>query len=139
MNAEMNVRNLWKWGNKMARKSRYLEEKEREEGAGAVWRAALYIRLSREDGDKEESDSVANQRTLLTKFIEERPEMELSGYYIDDGWSGTNFDRPDFMRMMEDIRAKKVNCVIVKDDCVIIEPTQKDLENQGFVAGSICF
>ena len=78
MNAEMNVRHLWKWGNKMARKSRYLEEKEREEGAGAVWRAALYIRLSREDGDKEESDSVANQRTLLTKFIEERPEMELS-------------------------------------------------------------
>lgn len=115
MDAEMNVRHLWKWGNKMARKSRYLEEKEREEGAGAVWRAALYIRLSREDGDKEESDSVANQRTLLTKFIEERPEMELSGYYIDDGWSGTNFDRPDFMRMMEDIRAKKVNCVIVKD------------------------
>ena len=41
--------------------------------------------------------------------------------------------------MMDDVEAGKVNCIVTKDDCVIIEPTQKDLENQGFVAGSICF
>lgn len=97
----------------MARRSRYLETKV--EGVGSVWRAALYIRLSREDGDKEESDSVANQRAFLKNFIDEQLDMEFVGYYIDDGWSGTNFERPDFLRMMEDIRVKKVNCVIVKD------------------------
>ena len=49
------------------------------------------------------------------------------------------FQRPGFQAMLADIEAGKVGTVIVKDDCVIIEPTQKDLENQGFVAGSICF
>ena len=97
----------------MARKSKYTHEIPK--GADAVWRAALYIRLSREDGDKEESDSVSNQRVLLHSYIQEKPEIELVDYYIDDGWSGTSFQRPDFQRMMEDIRRKRVNCVIVKD------------------------
>ena len=59
--------------------------------------------------------------------------------YTDDGYSGANFQRPGFQAMLADIEAGKVGTVIVKDGCVIIEPTQKDLENQGFVAGSICF
>ena len=98
----------------MARKSRYVET-VREKETNTIWCAALYIRLSREDGDKEESDSVANQRKLLMNFMDEHPDVEFGGLYIDDGWSGTNFNRPDFVRMMEDIRSKKVNCVIVKD------------------------
>lgn len=97
----------------MARKSRYLEVKS--ERTHVIWHAALYIRLSREDGDKEESDSVSNQRTLLKNFIDDQLDMEFGGYYIDDGWSGTNFERPDFLRMMGDVKAKKINCVIVKD------------------------
>ena len=96
----------------MARKSRYVET-VREKETNTIWCAALYIRLSREDGDKEESDSVANQRKLLMNFMDEHPDVEFGGLYIDDGWSGTNFNRPDFVRMMEDIRSKKVNCVIV--------------------------
>lgn len=102
-------------------------------------RAAAYLRLSIEDGDKAESNSIGNQRELIRDFVAERPELHLVGEYADDGYTGTNFERPGFTQMMEDIKSGKINCIIVKDDCVIIEPTQKDLENQGFVAGSICF
>ena len=80
-----------------------------------VYRAALYIRLSKDDGDKAESDSVLNQKKILTRYVEEHPDIEIADYYIDDGWSGTSFDRPGFIRMMEDVDSKKVDCIIVKD------------------------
>lgn len=80
-----------------------------------TYRAALYIRLSRDDGDKPESDSVVNQKKLLTHFVEKQPDIELGEIYVDDGFSGANFNRPDFQRMMADLYAGKVNCVIVKD------------------------
>lgn len=80
-----------------------------------LWRAALYIRLSKEDGDKGESNSVTSQREILKEYLKLHPDIELYDFYVDDGWSGTNFDRPDFTRMMEDIYAGNVNCVIVKD------------------------
>lgn len=79
------------------------------------FQVAAYIRLSREDGDKIESDSVANQRLLLHEFICRREELKLIDTYVDDGWSGTNFKRPSFCRMIEDIEKGKINCVIVKD------------------------
>ena len=80
-----------------------------------IWQAALYVRLSREDGDKEESDSVSNQKALLHQFVELEADIEVSDVYVDDGWSGTNFERPEFNRMMSDIKAGKIECVIVKD------------------------
>lgn len=80
-----------------------------------VWNTAGYLRLSREDGDKAESDSIANQRKLLEQYIEAHPELRLTGYYQDDGYTGTNFDRPAFRSMEEDIRGGRVNCVLVKD------------------------
>lgn len=80
-----------------------------------TYRAALYIRLSREDGDKAESDSVINQKRLLTHFAQAQPDIESYQYYVDDGWSGANFDRPDFTRMMADVYAQNIDCVIVKD------------------------
>ena len=82
-----------------------------------VWRAALYIRLSREDEDntKIESNSVTSQREFLGEFLKQHPDIELYDYYVDDGWSGTNFNRPDFQRMMADVYAKRVDCVIVND------------------------
>lgn len=83
--------------------------------APAIWRAALYMRLSREDGDKPESDSIANQRALLESFAAQQPDMQVVGQYSDDGYTGTNFQRPDFQRMIADIGAGKINCVIVKD------------------------
>ena len=80
-----------------------------------TYRAALYIRLSKEDGDKTESDSVVNQKKILTSFVNAQPDIELSEYYVDDGWSGASFNRPDFTRMMADVYAQRINCVIVKD------------------------
>ncbi len=79
------------------------------------FRTALYIRLSREDGDKIESDSVTNQRNLLTNYANEKADYKIIDTYIDEGYTGTNFDRPAFNRMLEDIKTGKVNCVIVKD------------------------
>lgn len=84
-------------------------------GKEKIWQAALYVRLSREDGDKEESDSVVNQKDLLQQFVSLEPDIMVHEIYMDDGWSGTNFERPDFIRMMNDIKEKKVDCVIVKD------------------------
>lgn len=103
------------------------------------YQATAYIRLSYTDDRSSESDSVTNQRKLIENFIERNPDIQIVSEKIDDGYSGIIFDRPAFKEMMQDITDGKINCVIVKDDCVIIEPTQKDLENQGFVAGSICF
>ena len=80
-----------------------------------TYNAALYIRLSREDGDKPESDSVTNQKRILESFVCSQPDIELSDCYVDDGYSGATFDRPAFLRMMADVYAGKVNCVIVKD------------------------
>lgn len=79
------------------------------------YHAAMYIRLSKEDGDKIESDSVSNQRDLIRAFIEQQEDIILYSERIDDGYSGVNFNRPAFLAMMEEIREKKVNCVIVKD------------------------
>ena len=78
-------------------------------------KAALYIRLSKDDGDKAESDSVINQKKFLSGFVESQPDIEFAGYYVDDGWSGASFERPDFMRMMSDVYARRIDCVIVKD------------------------
>ena len=78
------------------------------------YRAALYIRLSKEDESEGPSQSVTNQRSLLDEFVKLH-HILVYDTYIDDGWSGTNFDRPDFLRMIGDIEAKKVNMVITKD------------------------
>ena len=99
--------------------------------------AAMYLRLSRDDNDvaaacggkkeipsgytfmpfgrKKESNSIGNQRELIRAYIHEQQDMELYDIYVDDGFSGSNFDRPEFKRMISDIEAGKVNCVIVKD------------------------
>lgn len=80
-----------------------------------TWNTAGYLRLSREDGDKAESDSIANQRKLLEQYLSAHPELHLVEYYQDDGYTGTNFDRPAFRQMEADIDAGKINCVLVKD------------------------
>ena len=83
--------------------------------SGKIWNTALYIRLSREDGDKMESESVKSQREMLRNFLLKNPDLKLYDEYIDDGYTGTNFNRDSFERMFNDIRANKVDCVIVKD------------------------
>ena len=95
--------------------AKYQELLERLPQVAKPWKAALYIRLSREDGDKVESNSITSQREILKEYLKLHPDIELHDFYIDDGWAGTNFDRPGFIRMMEDIYSGDVNCVIVKD------------------------
>ena len=87
-----------------------------------TFKVAIYLRLSKEDddlscssGSKNESNSISNQRKLIYDFMKSHPGLELYDEYKDDGKSGSNFDRAEFQRMMKDIEAGKVNCVIVKD------------------------
>ncbi|MCH5165226.1 MAG: recombinase family protein [Clostridiales bacterium] len=97
----------------MARQSKYSTVDTASQSQN--WNAGLYIRLSREDGDKLESESISSQRAIIEQFISSHSDIKIHDYYIDDGWSGTDFDRPDFKRMFDDITAKHINCVIVKD------------------------
>lgn len=76
---------------------------------------ALYERLSREDGDRLESDSIVNQQRMLEDYCGRHPELHVVDHYSDDGYTGTNFNRPAFKRLLEDIEAGRVSCVIVKD------------------------
>lgn len=82
-----------------------------------IYRAVIYIRLSEADEGKSyesESESITNQRNLLMNFVKEKGFIFV-GEYVDDGYSGTNFERPGFTKMIEDIKSKMVNLVIVKD------------------------
>ena len=79
------------------------------------YNCATYLRLSRSDGDQQESNSIKNQRALLNDYMGKHPELHKFDEYVDDGYSGTNFERPDFKRMMQDIEKRNVNCIIVKD------------------------
>lgn len=99
---------------------------------------ALYCRLSQEDLQAGESGSIQNQKVILQRYADEHHFLNTR-FFVDDGFSGVSFDREGLQAMLQEVEAGHVATVITKDDCVIIEPTQKDLENQGFVAGSICF
>lgn len=79
-----------------------------------IYNTALYMRLSRDDELQGESGSIQTQRMMLRRFAREQ-NLNVVGEYIDDGWSGTNFDRPDFQRMIDDIEDGKINCVVTKD------------------------
>ena len=78
------------------------------------YNAALYMRLSRDDENYGDSVSIETQRTILQQFAQENG-FRVVDEYVDDGWSGTNFERPDFQRMMDDVEANRVNCIITKD------------------------
>ena len=75
---------------------------------------ALYCRLSRDDGTEGESNSIGNQKKLLKKYAKEHG-FDNTRYYVDDGYTGTNFNRPGFQKMIEDIELGFISTVIVKD------------------------
>ena len=79
-----------------------------------LYNTALYMRLSRDDENYGDSVSIETQRTILRQYAKEQG-LPVVGEYVDDGWSGTNFERPGFQRMMEDVEAGKVNCIVTKD------------------------
>lgn len=78
------------------------------------FKVGMYIRLSREDGDKQESESIGNQRKIIKRFLEEN-NLNFVDEYVDDGVSGTTFDREGFNRLIRDIENKKINMVVTKD------------------------
>ena len=79
------------------------------------YKVAIYVRLSREDSKKKiESDSIKNQKDYCTNYVINQG-WEIIDYYADDDYSGTNFDRPDFKRLLEDMENHKVNMVVTKD------------------------
>ena len=80
-----------------------------------VYQAGGYVRLSVEDSGKPGADTIINQRELIQSYIDSQPDMQFCGLYCDNGRTGTNFDRPEFERLMEDVRSGKVDCIVVKD------------------------
>ena len=80
-----------------------------------IYKTAIYTRLSKEDGDKAESDSIINQRALINDFLKPKTDIQVIEEFTDDGFSGGNFDRPGFLRMLKAIDSKEIDCVIVKD------------------------
>ncbi len=91
-----------------------------EESFSKKYNGAIYLRLSKEDGDvaagsKQESNSISNQKNLVQDYLKSQKDIEVVSVRIDDGYSGVDFNRPEFQAMMQDIRDRKVDCVIVKD------------------------
>ena len=77
------------------------------------FKVGIYIRLSRDDGNLE-SDSIVSQRSLLNQYVNEN-NYKIIEEYVDDGFTGTNFDRPAFKKMIKDIELGKINMIITKD------------------------
>ena len=79
------------------------------------YRAAAYVRLSVEDSGKPGADTIEGQKNLLLRFIEDDPTLTLYGLFCDNGRTGTDFDRPQFEKMMEEVRKGHIDCIVVKD------------------------
>ena len=94
---------------------------------------ALYCRLSKEDFDSGESNSIVHQKEILAKYAKDHG-FGNTRYFVDDGVSGTLFSRPGLDALLAEVRTGGVATVIIKDYCAIIGLNQKDLENQGILA-----
>ena len=102
----------------MARKSRRqsIIANQGTDVSEKAFKVGLYVRLSIEDiRDRKDSDSIENQTYMLKQYVSERPYLQIYSIYTDNGQKGTNFDRPEFKRLMEDVKAGMVNCIVVKD------------------------
>ena len=109
----------------------YVQNSQPEDDAEGL--TACYERLSQEDKLDGESNSIINQKKILEKYCRDHGYTAIRHYDEDDGYSGTNFNRPGFQRMLADIKAGKIKRVVVKDDCVIKARTPQTLENRHFL------
>lgn len=98
----------------MARVSRKRKSLPEAAAASRIWRTALYVRLSVEDNGKD-ADSIENQIALLESYVFGCPDLSKAGLFVDNGYTGTNFHRPQFQQMMEAVQAGVIDCVVVKD------------------------
>ncbi len=80
-----------------------------------VYQTGGYVRLSVEDSGKPGADTIEAQRELVSGFIASQADMAFCGLYCDNGHTGTNFERPAFQRLMDDVRNGKIDCIVVKD------------------------
>jgi len=96
----------------VARKSRKNQENIAEKISFKVYKTAIYARLSKKN---QQSEKIESQIEELQNYIKSRRIFELVDIYADDGYSGTNFQRPEFERLMKDVRSRKINCIIVRD------------------------
>lgn len=80
-----------------------------------IWNACGYVRLSREDEDKEGYNSITGQTELIRDFLTRHPDICECGMKVDNGYTGSNFDRPAFQEMIAEVKAGKINCIVVKD------------------------
>ena len=101
----------------MARKSRTQPKQsmDTQKVLSKVYKTAVYVRLSAEKDETRDRKTLINQRNLIKNFVDQQIEMEIYDIYMDDEISGTTFDRPEFERMMSDMRAGRINCIVVKD------------------------
>ena len=105
----------------MARKKRqYLQSEQAQEPVSAmlpsVWETAIYARLSVENSKKnDDGDSIEGQIEICRDYVAEHPYLHLADTYVDNGWTGTNTDRPEFQRLLSDIREGKIKALVIKD------------------------
>ena len=99
----------------MARKKRVHASPMFPEVQGALWDAGLYGRLSVLDNGKADGEPIESQIAIIEQYVAGHPELKIVERYIDNGYTGTNFDRPNWERMMTDVRSGRINCIIVKD------------------------
>ena len=92
-----------------------MQETESTAPAKKIYKTAAYVRLSVEDSGKPGADTIEGQKALLTSFMESKSDMELVSLFCDNGRTGTDFDRPQFEKMMEEVRKGRINCIVVKD------------------------
>ncbi|MCI5584054.1 MAG: recombinase family protein [Lachnospiraceae bacterium] len=103
-----------------------------------IYSVGIYARLS-VDGSERKNESIETQLQMAKDFIRQQKDMVLFDCYTDRGKTGTNFAREGFERMMRDVRLRRIDCIIVKDDCVIIELNAESLIKCGFCAVSSIF
>lgn len=99
----------------MARKKRVHASPMLPEVQGALWDAGLYGRLSVLDNGKVDGEPIESQIAIIEQYVAGHPELKIVERYIDNGYTGTNFDRPNWERMMADVKSGRINCIIVKD------------------------
>ena len=80
-----------------------------------IFRVGIYLRLSVLDNGKKDADSMENQKNLLMEYVNARPYLVPVDVYADNGFTGTDFERPEFNRLLSDVRNGKINCIIMKD------------------------
>ncbi len=80
-----------------------------------MYNVGIYLRISNDDGDKTESNSIASQRSIIVNYIEKHQDMIIQKEYCDDGYTGTNFERPGFERLLRDVENRLIDCIVVKD------------------------